>query len=225
MKILLVAIFIAIFVYELKYYKKNNLSYICPIISTFLLMFQILAIFGTTYENTSSIYDSFFNSISYYMGHFSWAILAVSVSYVPIYKHYRNFGNFQDIINNYINIMHCKNKTCKRSDYILFFFSMCVFLTFFSLIIIFTGNEANSNVITIFKTFLILSGFLNLFFQAKRLEDANLSKWLLLTYLVSIFGDSFAFVSFIVIFALLMLPTANNTISTTKLYSDNEEEK
>ena len=191
MKILLVAIFIAIFVYELKYYKKNNLSYICPIISTFLLMFQILAIFGTTYENTSSIYDSFFNSISYYMGHFSWAILAVSVSYVPIYKHYRNFGNFQDIINNYINIMHCKN----------------------------------SNVITIFKTFLILSGFLNLFFQAKRLEDANLSKWLLLTYLVSIFGDSFAFVSFIVIFALLMLPTANNTISTTKLYSDNEEEK
>lgn len=217
MKIILVVIFVAIYGYELKYYKENNLSYVCPIVSAFLLILNILGCLNNNNDFTSSIL--------YYIGFYFFAILAVWISYIPIYKHHRGFSSLADIINNYINILTDKHKTCRRSDYILLLLSSAILIVIFAFMIFITGNNNNDGIKSIFAAVLIFIVIINMYFQAKRLEDANLSKWFLLIYLASILGSSFAFVSSIVMFALLMLQSDDNSIPTTEIQTHESEDE
>lgn len=211
MKLIISIIFIIIYIIQIKYYFENKLSKTCPVVSACMLILNVIGVLAIE------------NKISSIVGTHFFAIFAIWLSYIPIYKHYRDFKSTKNIINHIIDIISRKNAICRRSDYILFILTMLVLWMLILIIMFFTNNLTNTYGQQIFGVFFIGICILNLIFQSKRLQDANLSKWFLLIYLISIFGNSFAFVAFLVMFALLMFPSSDDSILTTKIHISDEE--
>lgn len=227
MGLIFMIIFVGVYIYEFNYYSENNLSYTCPIIAIFLLLFQFLAILndinipysGKYYENDLM---SFLTFLSYYLGFFANAIIAIFITCIPIYKDKRGFNN-KSLISHYINILKTKNGNCTREDY-WFFFGVLI-ITILVLIIVKALLELFSyyNFDDLYFLIFLALGILDLIFQAKRLNDACVSKWFLLIRLSSLLGYSFGLVSYIVILAILCLPSKE--IPTTNLAKDKKEIK
>lgn len=217
-------IFVGVYIYEFNYYRENNLSYTCPIIAIFLLLFQLLSVLndinipysGNYYEGNLL---SFFAFFLYYVGFFSFAIIAIFITYIPIYKDEQGL-NDRSLINHYISILKTKNSNCTRGDY-WFFFGVFIIV---NLILLITEYLLQTfyyyNFDSLFSLIFLALGILDLIFQAKRLNDACVSKWFLLIRLSSLLGYSFGLVSYIVILAILCLPSKE--IPTTNLVKDNE---
>lgn len=146
--------------------------------------------------NTSYMYN-----IGNAIGSSYICLLAVFISYLPIYK--KNISE-NNILKHLIDIVTNKNTICNRGDYIVFSFISLTFLTLSGVILFFVDiTTSNSFVILcIFALYCII----NFIFTTKRLENANISKLFLLSYLFSIFGASFFWLAELIIFILCMFP-------------------
>ena len=204
---------VILYILELKYYRENKLSLICPTISLFLFIYQFVAIsnnidipyLGKNYDDEALLIVSF---VSYYIVLFSYAIIALTVSFIPIYQNLQHI-TLKDLCNHYKEILQGKAR-CTRSDYWLFFMLAIDFYLIIGEIIIKLPNPLS--YINFLYSIIIFIGIIDLIFQSKRFEDANLSKYYLLILLFGFLGNSFFLISLIIVHAFTLLPSDNKKI-------------
>ena len=201
---------VILYILELKYYKENNLPFVCPIISLFLFIYQFVIIssnidipyLGRYYDDEALLLISF---VSYYIVLFSYAIIALTLSFIPIYQNLQN-TTLKDLYNHYKEILQSKAR-CTRSDYWLFFMLAINFYLIIVEIIIKSPNPLS--YINFLYSIIIFIGIIDLIFQSKRFEDANLSKYYLLILLFGFLGNTFLLISLIIVHAFTLLPSNN----------------
>ena len=222
MAILIMCMFIIIYILEFRYYDKTDLKSSAPIISIILLAIQAL-VMVTADPNTYSINmfdkDNIFDviyTISFYIGYFIWSIIAIFISIVPIYK---NKNNIDNVFKHYINLFAEKNLYCSRSDYWFFFFCHFLIANLLLLISGLVSSFANNS----YMILIIFLFILDLILQIKRFNDANINNKLLLFRLFGLIGYSFAFITTIILIALLCLPTQK--VPTTDLKLNDKGDK
>lgn len=201
---------VILYILELKYYKENNLPFVCPIISLFLFIYQFVIIssnidipyLGRYYDDEALLIISF---VSYYIVLFSYAIIALTLSFIPIYQNLQN-TTLKDLYNHYKEILQSKAR-CTRSDYWLFFMLAINFYLIIVEIIIKSPNPLS--YINFLYSIIIFIGIIDLIFQSKRFEDANLSKYYLLILLFGFLGNTFSLISLIIVHAFTLLSSDN----------------
>lgn len=201
---------VILYILELKYYKENNLPFVFPIISLFLFIYQFVVIssnidipyLGKYYDDEALMIISF---ASYYIVLFSYAIVALTLSFMPIYQNLQN-TTLKDLYNHYKEILQGK-AGCTRSDYWLFFMLAINFYLIIGEIIIKLPNPLS--YINFLYSIIIFIGIIDLIFQSKRFEDANLSKYYLLILLFGFLGNTFFLISLIIVHAFTLLPSDN----------------
>lgn len=201
---------VILYILELKYYKENNLPFVCPIISLFLFIYQFVIIssnidipyLGRYYDDEALLIISF---VSYYIVLFSYAIIALTLSFIPIYQNLQN-TTLKDLYNHYKEILQSKAR-CTRSDYWLFFMLAINFYLIIVEIIIKSPNPLS--YINFLYSIIIFIGIIDLIFQSKRFEDANLSKYYLLILLFGLLGNTFSLISLIIVHAFTLLSSDN----------------
>lgn len=222
MGIFFITLFIILFIYEINYCQKNNLSYTTnTIVGGIFIVLQIMSILnditipysGNDLSSYSSGLFAFIGFICYYIGFFCLAITGLFISAIPIYKDKRGLKQ-QGILKHYVEILKERNVTCSRIDYwFLFFVEFLLF--FWSLIIYYSLIIYDSSFTAIFIILEIVLIVFNIIFQSKRLEDACINRGVLAIYLLGILGNAFVFIITIVMLVLLCLPTQK--IATTDL--------
>lgn len=113
-----------------------------------------------------------------------------------------------------------KSKTCNRKDYWCFFgISLLIYVVLINIGKIIQSNYVYFNYPFYEHFFLSVFIFLVIYFQIKRLRDANMSPYFLLVYALFIFGiPAFNYIVYIVLLILLLLPSQR--IPTTNIYKE-----
>lgn len=194
---------------------KNKISNGCLYISIILFFIQIVSSLGSKFEYNGYPQEEFVSLIiyavavfAYFIGSHIFGIISIIINQVIISRE-KEVLNGKQFIKKLINLFSSSKKGCSRSEYWIFF-GLSSFVIF---ILYFIGSYLNTNYYMYFnyenyRTILFLAfGILNIILQVKRLRDANISPFILLTYLLSVLGVSFAFIVTIIIMVLLLLPT------------------
>lgn len=220
MELLITLIFIVIYVFQIKYFKENNISYTIPIISFSLLAIHILSAVNNNGINESTLlileeYPILYPV--YYIGYFTFAIVALLINFIPIYADKKNL-NTKQLFEHYLKILTTSNSCCSRSDY---WFSCLIFIAIGLACLIIKVLLENYIINSIVELIYIALIVINLIFQAKRLNDANISKFFLFSYLLVFLNDSFIFVAGLLMTIFLCFSTYKVEIPTTQLKDRN----
>jgi len=117
--------------------------------------------------------------------------------------------------------LNTPNSNCSRADYWFLFATLVVTLVIFAVLYTILNNYSYFDFKPIASLVFIAIIILDLVFQAKRLNDASISKWFLLIHLFRLLGLTFGVISYIVMLAILCLPTQE--IPTTNLMNNKKE--